>query len=79
MVYVLKLCAVFTHTNVVHPFTCCYIHNTHSTSTIQVVKDFRNIIYSSKMEHGSDVTIKNVDFDAEEDPVVAARPIFVTA
>ena len=31
------------------------------------------------MERGSDVIIKDVDFDTEEDPVVAARPIFVTA
>ena len=29
------------------------------------------------MESGSDVIIKNVVFDTEEDPVVAATPIFV--
>ena len=73
------MCDVITHTltfqGTRNLFICCFTFIISIQLLLQIVKDVQN---SSSMESGSDVIIEDVVFDTEEDPVVAARPIFVT-
>ena len=58
----------------IHSYTYLALYN-------QIVKDLRKIVTDSSMKYGidsHDVIIKDVDFDTDEDPVAAARPIFVS-